>query len=407
MKKTLKYLLILLLINSCSKEEDTTVEDGLNAQISALNTQIATLQSQISTLQGQNSSVSSELSTAQAALSEAQSTVTTSADEIADLTTRLSIVSQELNAVDFTTVNKIDATGTVSDQTAAQAKQTIYGRWNVSGATAKSYACVFKFIEFTETNYLMSIKTAGGYDGTVFGKYVLQEDANGKVTSVDLLFDTGATDVTVAILTNIVVTDTGGGSFSATFDVVLTLPSDYAECDSALSGTYTAPKQDPVPQTKTTTALSNHGKIIGEWTMTSISIVEQGETKDINDLLIEPCYSYEDEDPNYVCVDENADGVCDTQPARELDPNCVPASKIVVNFSTFGTYSATFLQPNGSPIYVIVDSWQWTNDDLTTIDLNFGYDYTIIKLNENTLEMSATFTDEEGTVSELVKFSKN
>ena len=286
MKKNLLIVLIILSV-SCSKDEDTTVVDGLNSQIKALNEQITTLQSQIQSLTTDKGSISSQLSAAQASLQEAQNSLVTSADAAADLTERLALVSAELNSVNFTSVNKIDAVGSVSNQTPAQAKQTIYGRWNVSQAGSKSAGCQFNFIEFTDDNYLMQITVGNGEKGTVFGEYVLKEDANGKVSSVDLLFDAGDSNITVAILTNVVVTATSLDSFSATFDVVLTLPQEYANCDAALSGNYTCPKQDPVPETKTTTALSNHGKLIGEWKVTSINISDSDGTFTLEDILKE------------------------------------------------------------------------------------------------------------------------
>tara|TARA_B100001059_G_scaffold103126_1_gene102919 strand:+ start:5628 stop:6785 length:1158 start_codon:yes stop_codon:yes gene_type:complete len=385
MKKNLLIVLIILSV-SCSKDEDTTVVDGLNSQIKALNEQITTLQSQIQSLTTDKGSISSQLSAAQASLQEAQNSLVTSADAAADLTERLALVSAELNSVNFTSVNKIDAVGSVSNQTPAQAKQTIYGRWNVSQAGSKSAGCQFNFIEFTDDNYLMQITVGNGEKGTVFGEYVLKEDANGKVSSVDLLFDAGDSNITVAILTNVVVTATSLDSFSATFDVVLTLPQEYANCDAALSGNYTCPKQDPVPETKTTTALSNHGKLIGEWKVTSINISDSDGTFTLEDILKEQC----------------EDGETGT-----IVPNCTPPSTIIVNFSTFGTYSITYLSADGSPIGVQVDSWSWKNQNQTVIDVSAGIDYTITKLNENSLELSGSGTDEEGSVQETVTFTKS
>jgi uncharacterized protein YgiM (DUF1202 family) len=393
MKKNLLIFLIILCV-SCSKDEDTTVVDGLNSQIKALNEQITTLQSQIQSLTTDKGSISSQLSAAQASLQEAQNSLVTSADDAADLTERLALVSAELNSVNFTSVNKIDAVGSISDQTPAQAKQTIYGRWNVSQAGSKSAGCQFNFIEFTDDNYLMQITLGNGEKGTVFGEYVLKEDANGKVSSVDLLFDAGDSNVTVAILTNVVVTATSSDSFSATFDVVLTLPQEYANCDAALSGNYTCPKQDPVPETKTTTALSNHGKLIGEWKVTSINISDSDGTFTLEDILKEPCISDE--------VNANTG-----QSTQTIDPNCTPASTIIVNFSTFGTYSITYLSANGSPIGVQVNSWSWKNQNQTVIDVSQGIDYTITKLNENSLEISGSGTDEEGSVQESITFIKS
>jgi len=395
MKNIIKIYLLLFLVFACSKDADTTIEDGLTAQVAALNAQIITLQSQIATLQSTGNSVSTQLATAQASLTEAQGSLVTSTADAADLAERLALVSASLNAVDFTSVNKIDAVGSVQDQSPAQAKQTIYGRWNVDGLSAKSYGCQFNFIEFTNDNYLMQITLGNGEKGTLFGEYELTEDANGKVSNVNLLFDTGAVNVTVGILTNIIVTATSSESFSATFDVVLTLPTKYADCDSALSGNYTAPKQAPLPECKTTTALSNHGKIIGEWTMESFSANSSEEAFSLVDLLTDICR-----------VEEN--DAATGQSTDTIDPNCAPASKLVINISTFGTYSITWVAANGSPLHVEIQSWNWLNNDQTLVNLNQNpVGYQIVKLNENSLIVSSQWQDEEGQISEEISFSKS
>lgn len=46
--------------------------------------------------------------------------------------------------------------------------------------------------------------------GVLFGDYVLNENADGEVTLVDLMFDTRDITLRVARLTNVVVTETAG-----------------------------------------------------------------------------------------------------------------------------------------------------------------------------------------------------
>ena len=58
---------------------------------------------------------------------------------------------------------------------------------------------------------------------TALGAYVLNEDAAGNVSSVELKLNLGASDITIAILTNIVVVESND-DLSATFDVVLRIP---------------------------------------------------------------------------------------------------------------------------------------------------------------------------------------
>jgi hypothetical protein len=54
-------------------------------------------------------------------------------------------------------ITNIYASGKVSEQTAAEAKQTIFGKWDVGGSSSKNISsskslseCTFNFIEFTD-----------------------------------------------------------------------------------------------------------------------------------------------------------------------------------------------------------------------------------------------------------------
>jgi len=70
----------------------------------------------------------------------------------------------------------------------------------------------------------------------------LNEDAAGNVSSVELKFNLGASDITIATLTNIVVVESND-DLSATFDVVLSIPEE-ADFDASntLQSEYTAEK---------------------------------------------------------------------------------------------------------------------------------------------------------------------
>ena len=408
MKKILKFTFLFFLIISCAKEEDNSEVENLTNQISALNDQISSLQSQISSLTSNNSSLSSQLSSAQSELESAQADLASANVNIEDLTQRLELVSKELNSVEYTSVNKIDATGTVSNQTVAEAKQTIFGRWNITpfssskeGLSGKASIyfnankknCLFNFIEFTDENYLMAITTGDGSVDSVFGEYIFEEDSEGKVTSVDLMFDLGDSNTRVARLTNIVVTE-NGGSINATFDVDMTLPPDLVSCNT-LSGSYSAPKEDPVPETETASALSNHGKLIGEWNMVSFSSIGSDGTQETIEYILEGFCIVEEEDPSTGEFSEY------------VDPNCEKPSQIIVNFSTFGTYSVAFILSNGTPAEVAIDNWQWLNEDQTILDLNFGDSLTIETLTETSLVLTTSYEDEGVSFNETATFERN
>ena len=109
-------------------------------------------------------------------------------------------------------ITNIFATGKVSEQSASEAKKTIFGKWNVgsekNNSTSRSTSeCVFNYIEFTDSSYIMSlsISTDDSGDpesGSIFGNYNLVE-VDGLVTEVELFFSVSGSDIKIASLTNI------------------------------------------------------------------------------------------------------------------------------------------------------------------------------------------------------------
>jgi len=413
MKKILKFTLLFFLIISCAKEEDNSEVESLTAQISALNEQISSLQSQISSLTSNNSNLSSQLSSAQSELESAQAALASSNADLSEISEKLDDVTSQLSSVDYSQVRKLNATGNVSDQTAEEAKKTIYGRWNVTPSSSKYFSskrfyknkskqlnklnsskksCVFNFIEFNDESYLMSIST-GDFDDSVFGEYIFEEDSNGKVISVDLMFDIGVSSVRVAKLTNIIVTE-NAGNINATFDVEMTLPEDLVSCNT-LSGSYSAPKEDPVPESETATALSNHGKLIGEWLLVEFSSTSSDGSDNMTyeDIFSDFCIEY---DP--------------TTDTETVVPNCTEPNKIIVNFSDFGTYTVVFLYPDGSVAEMDYDEWSWANDDQTKIyvseDKEDVYD---VEITDTSLTFSGSYYDDfyELTYTDVLKFERN
>ena len=131
----------------------------------------------------------------------------------------------------------LTARGSVAEQTVAQAKKTIYGKWDIANSgrsysSAKSNACAFDFIEFTDYAYVMAL-IVDGYSVVAFGTYDMNEDASGNVSSVDLNFNLGTLEVTIATLTNIVVVANGDNLY-ATFSVELNIPdeADFDACNA-------------------------------------------------------------------------------------------------------------------------------------------------------------------------------
>ena len=285
-------------------------------------------------------------------------------------------------AIEEGTITALSATGTVAQQTPAEAKKTIYGKWDFSNssksiAASKSNACSFDFIEFNDEDYIMSL-LVDGETITTFGAYDLNEDAAGNVSSVELKFNLGASDITIATLTNIVVVESND-DLSATFDVVLSIPeeADFDACNS-LQGDYTAEKEEPMAESVGAAADSNHAKLIKTWQI--VSVTYDG-VDFLSEFLGEPCET------------EDANG------EFALIEGCSKANSISLTFSAFGTYSLVWIG-SSEGTYVDTDSWYWVGTDFTSFfngNSEDPEDGGVIEINSLT-DTEAVFQTEEGII---------
>ena len=246
------------------------------------------------------------------------------------------------------TITALAATGTVAQQTPAEAKKTIYGKWDLSNssksiAASKSNACAFDYIEFNDEDYIMSL-VIEDETITAFGAYVLNEDAAGNVSSVELKFNLGASDITIATLTNIVVVESDD-DLSATFDVVLSIPeeADFDACNT-LQGEYTAEKEEPMAERVGAAGDSIHAKLIKTWMLASATMDGQDQ---MSETLGEPC-SYEDDNGEDALIE-----------------GCSNANSLFISFSAFGTYSMVWVGSNQGT-HGDADSWRWIGSDYTS-----------------------------------------
>jgi len=365
-----------LIFISCSDEYD---DSSLKSQISDLTTKstqleqtISQLQSLISGLTSSNTELTNLLNTANTALSSANS-------DIDDIESTLDFYQNALSAIDYSSVRNLAATGNISDQTSEEARQTLYGRWNIGLATtsrSNSSGCSFDFIEFSGDNYIMSINLPEGDKGTLFGDYVLNESSNEEtIESVDLMFNINNTSIRVARLTNIVVTE-NGDEINATFDVNLTLPEALEICEASLPGSVNTTKSEPVEAAETSNALSNHAKLIGEWVLTDFT---SSDGMTFQDFKNEFCMDYDDQG-NEITID-----------------GCTPPTGFFVTFSDFGTYSLAVMSGD-NVLAVDVGAWYWGNDSQTNLIMVFDDEeesHNIVSIDESQVTLTYSYTDYE------------
>lgn len=274
-----------------------------------------------------------------------------------------------------TKITALAATGRVSEQTPAEARNTINGKWNFPESSAKSSytsklnTCEFDFIEFTDTTYFLAIDLEGEFIA-VSGPYELNEDAEGNVSSVDLYYYTGEVDLVIATLTDINVIEIND-EIEASFTVNLTIPdtADFNSCNE-LSGTYSdVGKEEPMQQsyavanTSTSsdstsdTASDTYGSYIdpishvtlinNTWSLQSVT--EEGESLTVVEILEDFCYDEE-------CPD---DGVGDC--VETTVEGCSPPTFVNLQFSAYGSYNLVF-SGGTFPTEVEVGTWVWIDE---------------------------------------------
>ena len=309
--------------------------------------------------------------------------------------------SDDNNSIENSSVGipTLDATGTLAEQTVEEAKKVIYGKWsidnglgitgNVNGSKSKSVnfessslnsnTCEFDYIEFTDDHFLMGF-IFNEVPQAVFGIYTLNEDSNGFVSSVDLFIDESGSELKIATLTDVVVTESST-ELTATFTIELSIPEEYAEyqvCNN-LQGDYNAQKEVPMDESYTEDENSNHALFVNDWVLESI-VDSNGQDLTL-EYLSYPCYFYDE-----------------TTYEEAYLEGCSPASDLYLSVSTFGTYTFAYVG-SSEGTDVEVDTWAWTDSTQTAFYVNDGYEIvSVVSLTESKGVFSTTDDYEDITL---------
>ena len=271
-------------------------------------------------------------------------------------------------------ITNIYATGKVSEQTAEQAKKTIFGKWNLGSSSNSSKSareitdCTFNFVEFTEYDYNLTINAPGMIDtggiAIIYGNYELVEEGE-KVTKVILKTLTESGEQNIAEVTDIEVTETDGQlDISFKFDFIVNLDSIGIPCNDNMDMEYSAEKEPAVEGTLTADTDSNHYKIIGTWDLTDYSDNAGGTFANY----------FDDCDEISDAIDGIADAISDISDGLisdelDLDIECPDAAKLVI--STFGTYIYMGLADENL-VEVVMGNWEWGNEEQTVFNVTGG-----------------------------------
>jgi len=329
--------------------------------------------------------------------------VSDAAGNAAVVVTRTVIVSLPLVAK---VIPPLNATGTISEQTASEAKKTLYGKWNISNSlksssSARREQCSFASIEFTSDVYFMTVTTGDDERGpsVLQGSYTINEDATtGNVISVDLNYNTNEEIISIAEMTNILIEGgEDGADLNISFDIAMTIPENTSITACAdLSKSYSAPKAEPMAasiaavenQIENPTSPSNHELLVKTWVLTSLSSDDPTDEETLDKTLNQHC------EPDEDCL-YDADGNCTTDANGNQiiviieKEDCTPFTSIRIGFSAYGTYSMAFVGSNlGSQVSMGI--WDWTDDSQTSITIDGdnddgGFPINIISLTDTAL----------------------
>ena len=271
-------------------------------------------------------------------------------------------------------ITNIYATGKVSEQTAEQAKKTIFGKWNLGSSSNSSKSareitdCTFNSVEFTEYDYNLNINAPGmietGGIAVIYGNYELVEEGE-KVTKVILKTITESGEQNIAEVTDIEVIETDGQlDISFKFDFIVNLESIGIPCNDNMDMEYSAEKEPAVEGTLTADTDSNHYKIIGTWDLTDYSDNAGGTFANY----------FDDCDEISDAIDGIADAISDISDGLisdelDLDIECPDAAKLVI--STFGTYIYMGLSDENL-VEVVMGNWEWGNEEQTAFNVTGG-----------------------------------
>jgi hypothetical protein len=266
-------------------------------------------------------------------------------------------------------ITNIYATGKVAEQSAEQAKKTIFGKWDLGSSSSQSARenvnCSFSYIEFTEDDYLMGLYSSEMPEDqqniVVYGTFDMIE-VNQKVTSIKLKTFYEGQSVDIASVTGIEVKEVNGAlDISFNFNFTTSMDNIGVPCSNDLSKDYAAEKEAAMDATLTADITTNHYKVVGNWTLSDISEIDQdGQvSQDFADMFTNYCEDKFEDDFNDGIISTNAD-------YEEFLKDCKVPNKSVLKLTTFGSYVFMDLKDD-EIIEAEIGVWSWTDDSQTKI----------------------------------------
>ena len=253
-------------------------------------------------------------------------------DNSTTTTSTTSSSTSETDPPEETTTHVLDATGDLNDANEESVKNLLFGKWEFSSNAAKKN-CSISFLEFTQDAYIIQLNQGENLI-TLTGQYSYTE-TEGKQIHLKNGFAPMAT--TIATIDGFRVEELNGELIAELNFSHFEIPAHIEGCSSP-QGNYSAEKAEPVEHANFTEG-AIHSRLIKSWQLNAY-----------NSTQVESLYEFYNE---FFCN-------------YSEDESCPESIKIIVTFTTYGSYITT-VQYGENPPANGGGRWEWVNEEQTSL----------------------------------------
>ena len=254
--------------------------------------------------------------------------ITVPTDNSTTTTSTTSSSTSETDLPEENTTHVLDATGDLNDATEESVKNLLFGKWEFSSNAAKNN-CSISFLEFTQDAYIIQLNQGENLI-TLTGQYSYTE-TEGKQIHLKNGFAPMAT--TIATIDGFRVEELNGELIAELNFSHFEIPAHIEGCSSP-QGNYSAEKAEPVEHANFTEG-ATHSRLIKSWQLNAY-----------NSTQVDSLYEFYNE---FFCN-------------YSEDESCPENIKIIVTFTTYGSYITT-VQYGENPPANGGGRWEWVNEE--------------------------------------------
>ena len=240
--------------------------------------------------------------------------------------------TSDTNPPEETTTHVLDATGDLNDAIEENVKDLLFGKWEFTSNAGKN-SCRISFLEFTQDAYIIQLDQGENLI-TLTGQYSYTESER---KQIHLKNGFAPMATTIATIDGFRVEELNGELIAELNFSHFELPAHIEGCPSP-QGNYSAEKAEPVEHANFTEGAA-HSKLIKSWQINGYSSTQVGSLYEFYSEFF--CNYSEDE-------------------------NCPESIKIIVTFTTYGSYITT-VQYGDNPPGTGGGRWEWVNEEQSSL----------------------------------------